>query len=491
VVRDGAAGALGLDALLARSVATRASSGRLLQRFHLKPRLESPDLNSERLQKAVASAEQALNVNVDEGEAVVKLQAALSKAGFAAPDTGKYDSDTQRACAGFQKQQEIPFPTGRQAGPKTLSALDDVLLKAKPDDKKDCAKYEQTPDERAQSIVSRGDVLRTGSLLTLSNFAAGKSQMKRQHEDALRDLIREFDLASATSRFHVQFIHGFTDGVDAEEENVLLREARAADVQFVLNRSGVKVPDGTPADPKDYDAGCTPKDRSFARRVEVKVTKNFDFSITSHAFRITAKSFIRTIGSQTGRLFCGPSRIEVTPQMNNLAAATDALMGETAPTDARDGKYRMFSRATIVVECLGGRPVRAHFSPPFFPRNGVQLADVDTDNGLEGPLETPRLIVFDKNVSNGPPFRFSWGVKGRPALAAEPGFQLVCPRTSRLIWHRIQGELDCNGLKNLTLTGSHFPTHRVFVDGALEGTIPQGPFSNLWVPDAADPTMVR
>ena len=214
--------------------------------------------------------------------------------------------------------------------------------------------------------------------------------------------------------------------------------------------------------------------------------------ISSKTLRIVAKSFIRTIGSRTGTLSCGPSHVDVTPAMIDLAALTDAMMGETAPSDARDGHYRMFSEARIVVTCMGDRVIGVAFGTPFVPRrSSPPLAEIDTDNGREGPLETPRLIVSGKTASTGPPARFSWAVKGRPALAAEPAFQLVCARTSRFIWHRVEGEVSCDGLTNLTFSGSHFPTHRVYVDSVLQGTISQGPFANLWIPAGSDPTLVR
>jgi Domain of unknown function (DUF4157) len=213
----------------------------------------------------------------------------------------------------------------------------------------------------------------------------------------------------------------------------------------------------------------------------------------SLSFRIVAKSFIRRIDA-VGSLSCGPNRTDVTPELILLAVLTDSMMGETAPTDARDKGYRMFSAANLLVDFMFGKPVSVAFGQPAMhlpPR--TQLADIDTDNGREGPLETPPLIIFGKSITggSGTPWRFSWSVKGRPALAAEPGFQLVCPRTSRYIWHRIEGEVDSGGLKNLTLSGSHFPTHRLFVDGALTATLPQGTFSNLWIPAASDPTMVK
>jgi hypothetical protein len=98
--------------------------------------------------------------------------------------------------------------------------------------------------------------------------------MKRRHEDGLRQYIRDFDLTNPRSAFEIEFIRGFTDAVDAEDKNFALREGRADDVQFILKQSGVPgAPDGTAADVKSYDNGCTPETHSFARRVVVQVRK--------------------------------------------------------------------------------------------------------------------------------------------------------------------------------------------------------------------------
>lgn len=156
-------------------------------------------------------------------------------------------------------------PTPRRPAPPSAPA------------KKNCATYEVNPDERKQSLGSPGAVGRSGTFgkdLTLSNFGAGQSRMKREHEDALRQLIRDFDLANPLSEFEVEFTRGFTDAVDSEDKNEALRRARADDVQFVLKQNGVPgAPDGTAADVTSYDNGCTPATHSLARRVVVQVRK--------------------------------------------------------------------------------------------------------------------------------------------------------------------------------------------------------------------------
>lgn len=260
-------------AIVQRAVATRQAQAQVLQRYRLKPKLESEELDDPRLQDAVTAAEKALNVNVDGGDAVARLQSALRKLHYDAPFSGKYDADTQKAVARFQRDQGIPYPTGRQAGPKTLSALDEALLGRSDENRKRCARYE--PDEREKSFTTPGRSQRYetyGKQLYLYNFGAGRNRMKKEHEDALGGFIREFDLTNPDSPWEIELIRGYTDAVDAEDRNYVLREARGDDVQYFLKQQGVAgAPNGQAADVNSYDNGCDPSSRSYARRVVVQV----------------------------------------------------------------------------------------------------------------------------------------------------------------------------------------------------------------------------
>jgi hypothetical protein len=103
------------------------------------------------------------------------------------------------------------------------------------------------------------------------------------------------------------------------------------------------------------------------------------------------------------------------------------------------------------------------------------------------------VYVYSHSTSGGTgtALHFAWSVKGRPALVAEPSFQAVCWRTSRYIWHHIEGDVDCSGVRITNFSGSHFPTHTVYVDGVRTRTIPQGEFRNLWTPSPSNLTMVE
>jgi peptidoglycan hydrolase-like protein with peptidoglycan-binding domain len=141
---------------------------------------------------------------------VERLQKALNAAGFAVPVTSVYDPATQRAVTRFQAAHGIPFPTGRQAGPKTLSTLDDHLLGGSaPPPKRDCDKYAR--GEREASLVTPGTATRGGAFgqeLRLANFGAGRSRMKPEHEREIRRFIKEFDLFEPKADYEVELIRG-------------------------------------------------------------------------------------------------------------------------------------------------------------------------------------------------------------------------------------------------------------------------------------------
>jgi hypothetical protein len=213
----------------------------------------------------------------------------------------------------------------------------------------------------------------------------------------------------------------------------------------------------------------------------------------SHDITVVVKSFIAPIGTNVGFTPCAMLRSNF-QRLGAFARSVDRLIHENPLDDRKDKSYRLYSARTFTVTCVAGNLV------------DVESSVVDTDVGDECVplpsglgtqcLHPPGLITFgDREGRSGPStFDFSWSGKGRPHDLAEPGFQIVCPRNSRFIWHRVDGEIACTaqGFQvNVQLTGSQFPSHRVFVDGALQGDDPQGDFGLLWQEDPSDLTMVR
>jgi outer membrane protein OmpA-like peptidoglycan-associated protein len=223
----------------------------------------------------------------------------------------------------------------------------------------------------------------------------------------------------------------------------------------------------------------------------------------TQTFKIVVKSFIRPIGiSGAGSTLCAAIGIPLPPfppipggpdlKLMALAKLTDAAYSEDPQTDIKNKIYRLFSSRTFTVSCLNGRISSFNATP------------LDTDVGLEclpttRVCLTPPPIIIERNgvgPSGASSIDFTWRVKGRPHPAAEPAFLSVCPRLSVFIWHEVTGRIECTpsglALTRLRITGSRFPSHRVWSNGAVSGFIPQGDFSNLWNGTfPSDPTLVR
>lgn len=233
--------------------------------------------------------------------------------------------------------------------------------------------------------------------------------------------------------------------------------------------------------------GCPPQGRLGSRRGFGGYGEASAGAPSTRDVRVVVKSYIACIGLNAGSLpwrcsAVAPPGSEV--RLRALALATDALMCEGPTTDAKDKGYRLFSACTFTVSCQDGRLVNVVPSP------------LDTDTGKEGPLQAPPLIASPVAITRLPDgFTFGWFGRGRPNLGAEPPFQVVCPRLSVFIWHRINGQVRCTpaGIDvQVNLSGSRFPSHRAFVNGSAVRTVPQGGFGRLWYPASlTEPTRVE
>jgi putative peptidoglycan binding protein len=217
---------------------------------------------------------------------------------------------------------------------------------------------------------------------------------------------------------------------------------------------------------------------------------------TTHRITVVAKSSILHIGSGLGTPSCTGALGFGPPQaLFAMGQALDALTADACSTDARDQRYRLFSKRVFDVVCQGDRVVSFTASPSGAP---------DTDFGHEicipftpvCPVDPPPLIPITTGEVIDPSgvLRFSWRVKGRPNPLVEPGFWAVCTRTSVFIWHQVDGQIACSPtgpVVTVNLTGSRFPSHCLFVNGARHVFIPQGPLTNLWNPTPGEPTLVH
>lgn len=215
--------------------------------------------------------------------------------------------------------------------------------------------------------------------------------------------------------------------------------------------------------------------------------------------KVVVKSFIAFIGSRVGVILPLGFPVLVDPvsitetqvKLRALAAATDIAFNENPRHDRKDKGYRLYSERTFRVTCRDGN------------LTSVIPLPLDTDAGTECVpgtslcLQPPPLITSDIKARRAGTnrFEFGWFAKGRPHLAAEPAFQLIRPRTSRFIWHKIEGNITCSSSGpdvSVRLSDSRFPSDRVFINSRPIGiTHHQGTFSSLWDAGVSDPTLVR
>ncbi len=200
--------------------------------------------------------------------------------------------------------------------------------------------------------------------------------------------------------------------------------------------------------------------------------------------KVTVKSFLGKIGSNTG-YFGAYGNVEriATAALVVFAKATDLGFSENPTTDRFDKAYRAVSEMKFAVACDGNKVKQMTATP------------LATDTGKEGPLQAPAGVTWGvSSKQTGTTATFQWAVKAMPHAYTLPAFNAIKSRTSIWVWHTIGGRISCPAGRakvDFNLTGSKFPTHRVFVDGVERKTMTQGPFSNLWRASRYDRTMVE
>lgn len=401
------------------------------------------------------------------------------------------------------------------AGPQTRSALRSFQQKQG---------LAATGEPDAQTLRLLGKALPTGTpqctaspcdtLLkpceVLNKFAFDSDAVTQEHEPKLTQIACCI-LASQKTANPIKLVSlvGHTDDVGTDEFNLDLGRRRAESVKSSLQAKLDAIMPGSSAgvtiltDTRGESQPAS-KDPAQNRRVQVclPLLPVVQPPPITAGFRIVAKSFIMPIGTNIGATGC----VVVDPDSNvrllALSTITDASYSENPLTDIKDRIYRLYSARTFYVTCENGR-ITAY-----------SYGKLDTDVGKECPpaadiimppsmppgaecLNPPPLVSVGSSVgpSGVSSIDFVWTVKGRPHPAAEPLFQSVCPRLSFFIWHEVSGRIECTPsgptLTKLRLTGSRFPSHRVWVNGVVSGFIPQGTFSNLWLGSPADPTLVK
>jgi hypothetical protein len=183
--------------------------------------------------------------------------------------------------------------------------------------------------------------------------------------------------------------------------------------------------------------------------------------------------------------------------IRGLAAFTDRFFSENPRTDAPGNDQRLYSSRRVTVTCDGNGAPQVR-KGTITTRSGPETISV-SDVTISLQPDPPRVLTDSESRSDGTDWlarvtgstgqqsiRLTWGVWGTPPLKSEPPFAAVCPRTSRRIWHKITVAFKCSApnaepeLITRTLTGSQFPSHRIWIDGELRETVNQGSFARLW-----------
>ena len=353
---------------------------------------------------------------------------------------------------------------------------------------------------------------------TIGQFAFDRSDLGPPQHTKIIALARHIMARSITA---VRLV-GHTDPVGTPDYNAALGRRRADAVKTALlvtldrmrpgSARSVSVTTDTAGATQLLDRGPSEPARARNRRVEIFLTGGGPTPVPqptptqttrTQTVKVVARSSILRVGGATGSVPCRvrilPSPVPVVPvipvpsnaALRAFGAVLDRIITDHVRSDAKDKLYRLFSQQSFRVVCQDNQILSVTPTP------------MDTDVGDEcfvpgghGCITPPPLVVTGVTLARTAPdaFSFGWLGKGRPHNLAEPAFQAICSRTSKFIWHQVAGTIRCgpSGVSvGMTLTGSRFPTHTVFVNGALRATIPQGTLGMLWDSHPGDPDMVR
>lgn len=206
----------------------------------------------------------------------------------------------------------------------------------------------------------------------------------------------------------------------------------------------------------------------------------FSGATAAEEFKIQVKSFI------------APTKFEDihSVEAGILEAITNANFSEDPQSgDSESADYRLWSEATLNASCSQGKLSAVDLSPAS-TNAGTELFALDAEGELEQQAQLSNLAPDDPEKIR----RFSWQMRGRPNAAALAAFYVHDYRSCVWIWHRVEGTISCSGdnpTLEVKLTGSRFPSHRIWVNGTIKGSVDQGPFEFLWSCSQADASRVR
>lgn len=248
-------------------------------------------------------------------------------------------------------------------------------------------------------------------------------------------------------------------------------------------------------------AGCawtpapyTPK--TLSAEAKSALATSTSESERTQVVRVRVKSFIAPIATKTYRAhldvdpgtarrlgFAG-SWLTQNAAREFMHAADDMFSENPTHGERTVQDYRLHSAKDIRVSCDGDRVAHVAHDP--------MTTDAGFDTGLKGTHRTVTDRVHHDTSAGTAAFVLH--MRGQPPEEVEPAFEVITPRQCRSIWHRVEGSIRCEAGRAkvaITARGSAFPSHRVWVNGAVMGTLDQGPMESLWLCSENDPTLIR
>lgn len=286
----------------------------------------------------------------EQGDGVAVMQDALGEVGYMPrrsrrPDgsmDGNYGPATQAAVRQFQEAHSVPYPSGHEAGRRTLTALDARLRggpkpKPKPPPKPTPPGCNYLPGEREQARKNDGDIEGSGNRFRLTGFSPGDATLKPAHERFLRKFIlqRPFEVSGAENGFAV----GVTDCVSEEgstDRALRLERARSV-VRFARQFAGAGFTFTALDDPMARITGDNDTPAARARNRAVELT----FSRAPCDQKRVAEAR-KSVESAEARLAAARARLARAKADEVKVALARAACGLSGPSKGAEECYKAF-----------------------------------------------------------------------------------------------------------------------------------------------------
>jgi len=204
----------------------------------------------------------------------------------------------------------------------------------------------------------------------------------------------------------------------------------------------------------------------------------------STVIRLTTKSFINHVDLDS-------MRADERPRMERaFGTGTNWNFSENPSTPASDTKdFRLWSQVTIVATCRDDR-LASWKTSLVAHRGGKEFGAFQATTAVMDELQAKPARSGKDSTS----LTLSYGIKGRPNEQVLWTFRTVRARTCADIWHKVEADVSCaKGVPKVEarVTGSRFPSHRLWINEKQTPTVDQGPLSALWDCNSSAPELVR